>query len=256
MAFMYVWNRVGEGGSALAEKLGLRRIKHENSRFIGSARKTVINWGSSTLPAEVMKCNIINRPELVKICADKREFFNTCDPETTVPFTTEVNKALEWLAARETVVARTVLSGHSAEGLVIVRPEEAGQLTRAPLYTMYVKKKDEYRVHIANGIIVDVQRKSLKKDFVEAAQAEGREINHMVRNLENGYIYQRENVNAPEDVKVKALTAVESIGLDFGAVDVIYNGHQERAYVLEINTAPGLTGTTLDNYANALRNLI
>ena len=49
---------------------------------------------------------------------------------------------------------------------------------------------------------------------------------------------------------------MESIGLDFGAVDVIYNGHSNRAYVLEINTAPGLTGTTLDNYAAALRNLI
>lgn len=256
MAFIYVWNKVGEGGSALAEKLGLKRIKHENSRFVGGPRKTVLNWGSSTLPPEVLKCQIINKPELVKTCSDKREFFRACDAATTVPFTTDVNEAIAWLAKNETVVARTILNGHSAAGLVITKPDRAGDLPRAPLYTMYVKKKDEYRVHVANGQVVDVQRKSLKKDFIEEAQREGREINHMVRNLENGYIYQRENVNAPEDVKAKALASMESIGLDFGAVDVIYNGHNSRAYVLEINTAPGLTGTTLENYAAALRNLI
>src|SRR5690606_33236613 len=208
MAFIYIWNKVGEGGSALADKLGLMRIKHENSRFIGAARKTVLNWGSSSLPDEVTKCRIINKPELVKLCSDKREFFRKCDPETTVPFTTDVNQAIEWLSRNETVVARTILNGHSAAGLVITKPDRAGDLPRAPLYTMYVKKKDEYRIHVANGQIVDVQRKSLKKDFVEEDQAEGREINHMVRNLENGYIYQRENVNAPEDVKLKALASM------------------------------------------------
>ena len=256
MAFIYVWNKVGEGGTALAEKLGLKRIKHENSRFIGAARKTVLNWGSSSLPDEVMKCHVINRPEVVKLCSDKRAFFQSCDPETTVPFTTDVNQAIAWLAERETVIARTILNGHSAAGLVVVKPEEAAQLPQAPLYTKYVKKRDEYRIHVANGQVVDVQRKSLKKEFVEQMQEEGKQINHMVRNLANGYIFQRENINVPEDVKIKSLRAVESIGLDFGAVDVVYNGHQERAYVLEINTAPGLVGTTLENYAAALRNLI
>jgi glutathione synthase/RimK-type ligase-like ATP-grasp enzyme len=37
-------------------------------------------------------------------------------------------------------------------------------------------------------------------------------------------------------------------GLDFGAVDVIWNERQQRAYVLEINSAPGLEGTTIDDY--------
>jgi D-alanine-D-alanine ligase-like ATP-grasp enzyme len=43
--------------------------------------------------------------------------------------------------------------------------------------------------------------------------------------------------------------------LDFGAADVIYNAQQDRAYSLEVNSAPGIMGTTLVNYTNALRSL-
>jgi D-alanine-D-alanine ligase-like ATP-grasp enzyme len=38
-------------------------------------------------------------------------------------------------------------------------------------------------------------------------------------------------------------------GLDFGAVDVIWNAQKEKPYVLEINTAPGLEGQTIADYA-------
>ena len=39
---------------------------------------------------------------------------------------------------------------------------------------------------------------------------------------------------------MEATKAVAALGLDFGAVDVIYNEKYGRAYVLEVNTAPGL----------------
>jgi D-alanine-D-alanine ligase-like ATP-grasp enzyme len=41
--------------------------------------------------------------------------------------------------------------------------------------------------------------------------------------------------------------------LDFGAVDVIWNEKQQRAYVLEVNTAPGLEGQTVDDYARGIK---
>jgi D-alanine-D-alanine ligase-like ATP-grasp enzyme len=37
--------------------------------------------------------------------------------------------------------------------------------------------------------------------------------------------------------------------LDFGAVDIIYNAKRNECYVLEVNTAPGLEGTTVEKYA-------
>ena len=71
--------------------------------------------------------------------------------------------------------------------------------------------------------------------------------------MNNGFIFARNEIQIPEDVTVQATKAFEITGLDFGAVDVIYNERQSAAYVLEINTAPGLEGTTDTDYAQMLR---
>ena len=44
--------------------------------------------------------------------------------------------------------------------------------------------------------------------------------------------------------------------VDFGAVDVVWNQQNGQAYVLEINTAPGLAGQTITSYANAFRRFL
>ena len=56
------------------------------------------------------------------------------------------------------------------------------------------------------------------------------------------------------ELRTTAEHAVEALGLDFGAVDIMY--HENTFYVLEVNTAPGLTRTrTLEAYANEIRRL-
>jgi glutathione synthase/RimK-type ligase-like ATP-grasp enzyme len=47
--------------------------------------------------------------------------------------------------------------------------------------------------------------------------------------------------------------AVAALGLDFGGVDVIWNERRQMAYVLEVNTACGLEGQTVNDYAEAFR---
>jgi len=49
---------------------------------------------------------------------------------------------------------------------------------------------------------------------------------------------------------------MKTCDLDFGAVDVVFNSKEKLAYVLEINTAPGLTGSTLDGYVERLRKFL
>ena len=58
-------------------------------------------------------------------------------------------------------------------------------------------------------------------------------------------------VYASDHVRAQSVAAVRSLGLDFGAVDVVER--QNKAYVLEVNTAPGLVGTTLEKYVDAIR---
>jgi D-alanine-D-alanine ligase-like ATP-grasp enzyme len=123
---------------------------------------------------------------------------------------------------------------------------------RAPLYTQYVKKQEEYRVHVVNGNIIAIQRKVLRREKAES----GDEINWKVRNLDNGFIYQREGINPPEEVRVCALEAVRLSELDFAASDIIYNQRERRAYCLELNSAPGIQGSTVEDYAEAFRRFL
>ncbi|MNL18562.1 hypothetical protein D3C87_1397120 [compost metagenome] len=90
---------------------------------------------------------------------------------------------------------------------------------------------------------MDIQRKARRKDVADDA------INWKIRNHGNGFIFARnEDGITPPDVLVQAVNAVKALGLDFGAVDVIFNDKEQKAYVLEVNTAPGLAGETLQGY--------
>lgn len=231
--------------------MGIKRIKHENSKYKGRPDRIVINWGSSQVPEQISKSRVINKPEVVAICANKLKFFEALSgQDVSIPdWTNSYDVAVKWVGDGFTVCARTVLSGHSATGLVLMDKDNPKSFVKAPLYTKYVPKQDEYRVHVVDGKVIDIQRKALRNGWVEE---HGTDVNYKVRNLANGFVYIRQDVNAPKQVSEQAIKAMEIIGLDFGAVDVIYNLKNARAYVLEINTAPGLEGTSVDNYAKAL----
>ena len=62
--------------------------------------------------------------------------------------------------------------------------------------------------------------------------------------------------DSPQQVLDQAKLAVKATGLDFGAVDIIWNNLQEKAYVLEINTAPGLEGQSVETYKKFLNELL
>ena len=78
------------------------------------------------------------------------------------------------------------------------------------------------------------------------------EANFKVRNHANGFIYARNEIEVPEDVLVQARRTIAACGLDFGAIDIIYNQKNREAYVLEVNTAPGLAGETVEVYCKAI----
>ena len=161
----------------------------------------------------------------------------------TPEYTTDFHKARLWLAQGSTVVERHVLNGHSGEGIRLVEPGAGEEISRAPLYVKYVPKKQEYRVHVCGGQAVDIQRKARRKDLADD------EINWKIRNHDNGFIFARnEDGQVPDDVVVQSVRAVQALGLAFGAVDVIFNDKAQQAYVLEVNTAPGLAGETLAGY--------
>ena len=247
---IYSHNPNSEGAAELAAALGVRRIRRDNSRYVGNPNKTVINWGASAVPDNVAASRILNNPRNVAVVSNKLKFFNlTAETDIRVPeFTSRANEAQVWVEAGIKVVGRRILNGHSGEGIVIFNSrQEFLDTIPLPLYTKYVKKAAEYRVHFANGVVIDIQRKIRDPDREPTT--------FDVRSHANGFIFVRNGVadTVPTDVTTQANLTIQRCGLDFGAIDIIYNNSQQRAYVLEVNTAPGLTGETVNSYANAFR---
>lgn len=243
---IYSHNAGSQGASALASALGVKVLKKETT-WRPKAGDWLINWGSSRLPEQLNRARVINLQIPIGIAQDKLRFFqhvaNAENPPRVPDWTTDQAVARSWIDGGDRVVARTVLRGHSGVGIHILGGEV--DFVAAPLYTKYVPKTAEYRLHFVNGTLIDAQRK-IRDPSREPT-------NWQVRSHDNGFIFVREGVVLPDDVTEQGRRAFLAAGLDFGAVDIIWNEKHGRAYVLEINTAPGLTGQTVTNYANAFK---
>jgi glutathione synthase/RimK-type ligase-like ATP-grasp enzyme len=203
-----------------------------------------INWGSSTtIPTGGNR--VVNPVERIALASDKLRTFQALENVAGIripAFTTDRSVATGWLRDGVVVVCRTVLSGHSGAGIVLAQSED--QLVNAPLYVQYVKKAKEFRCHVAFGEVIDVQEKRKRAGYEGAT-------NFQVRNHHTGWVYCREDIQEPTGLKPMALQVVSTLGLDFGAVDIIYNAKRNELYVLEVNTAPGIENTTVEKYATA-----
>ena len=238
------------GARELADAVGGRVLRLVGSRYVPRARDVVINWGNTNPPIFQGACVLNGRG--IRDASNKLNFFRRVsdggESEIIPPFWDRMENIPDDAFP---VVCRTVLAGHSGEGIHIANDRMG--LVRAPLYVKYVKKQDEYRVHVGierrpdgdTFTVIDVQQKRRRHDHDNP--------NFQIRNLSNGFIYAREGVDPPQCVLDVAKRALACTDLDFGAVDVIYNARERRAYVLEINTAPGITGTTVERYRDYFR---
>lgn len=251
MAHIYTYNQASESAKALAERTGFKRIRHEGKPLkVG----TVINWGASKIDRKIEGA-IINKPEAIAAASNKLSAFKLFKGEgvATPSFTESLREANKWLAEGSIVVARTKLNAHSGDGIVIVDPDSEPKvdIPDAKLYTKYIPKAEEYRLHVFRGHVFFVQRKARNKEVPDE------KVNWKVRNLGNGFIYSNQDVKVfnLEDAYHQATEAVHALGLDFGAVDLVYNRKQNKHYVLEANTAPGLSGATLQAYVDLFKDL-
>jgi glutathione synthase/RimK-type ligase-like ATP-grasp enzyme len=142
------------------------------------------------------------------------------------------------------VFARTLINSTNGRGIV-EHVVGDGPIPVAPLYTAYIPKKAEYRVHVFNGEVIDVQQKKQKSEFAGAR-------NTRIRNLASGYVYCRDGIAPPDGCTDLAVRAVAACGYLYGAVDLIYNQKRDQCFVLEVNSRPGLTDSTCGFYADAI----
>jgi glutathione synthase/RimK-type ligase-like ATP-grasp enzyme len=262
---------------ALCEALDVKALRLVDSKWKIKEDSVVINWGSSefhslhniTAP-EGVSVKILNSPLKVREAVDKLKFFQLMK-EFTVSLEIEDNLVPDFWTDKEyipagayPIVCRTVLNGHSGEGIVIA--DTPDDLVDAPLYVRYMKKKKEFRIHVGKRYMPQTDIDVIGNpdpDYVFTVISEQQKVakhgteptDWRIRSHDNGFIFQREGISVPPSARKVALRCLEATGLDFGAVDVVVTTGGQ-ALALEINTAPGLTGKTVTDYANFFKGFI
>ncbi len=245
-----------QSGRTLSEALRARgqvvhRVRRDSATYRLRRSHTLVNWGCSSITAAI-GLNILNEPANVQAASNKLTAFGLMQragvsiPEFTADREYAVN---EWMGENIPFLVRTTLNGHSGAGIHYIEAgTDALEDLSGPLYVKYIKKQSEYRVHVFKDEVIDIQQKRKRQE------TDNEDVNYQVRSHDNGWVFCRDGITEPQGIRELAIAAVRSLGLDFGAVDIIYNARQSQCYVLEVNTAVGLAGSTVDSYVNAIIN--
>jgi glutathione synthase/RimK-type ligase-like ATP-grasp enzyme len=151
----------------------------------------------------------------------------------------------------------------------------------------YIDVTAEYRIHIFNGEMIVAAKKTPRDNIEEAykeqqtekiaasAEKKGEKLDK--KTLDFALQYQAGKIAGPDNI-IKSNTrgykfvpvaaakipaslieeskkAVQALGLAFGAVDCVLDS-DNKAWVLEVNTGPGLEGNTFDAYVEAFKKLL
>lgn len=247
------YKAASKSAKVLSQATGIRLLRVRRiTPFAARAGDVFINWGAgsttarSVLGAGYANLNWVNHPDRVSESSNKLVALTKMrEAGVVVPdFTTSFGEACAWSDNGSTVVCRGSVRGHSGEGITVAEIYD-DMVSGCPLYTKYVPKFDEFRVHVMHGKVVDIQQKRKRLDVEEAS--------YKVRNAANGWVFCRENMWLHDNVPKQSMAAVDALGLDFGAVDVGFTRHGEVATVYEVNTACGLEGQTIDTYKEILQ---
>jgi glutathione synthase/RimK-type ligase-like ATP-grasp enzyme len=159
-----------------------------------------------------------------------------------LPFTSAHEVCKAWIADGKTVVARTLTNASEGRGIILIDSIE--KLVHAPVYTQYVPKKREFRVHVFKDKVVHILEKK-KRNGSETLCTK-------VRNLANGWVFCSEIQNIPEGIEELALKARAVTKSDFVGVDIGYNEKKNFLFVIECNSAPGIEGTNVTRYVETI----
>jgi glutathione synthase/RimK-type ligase-like ATP-grasp enzyme len=241
---LFPYKPASQSAIRLSRKLGILRV---SPNYNAKRSDVIVNWGASTPPHFKSMDHDLNKHDAIAIACDKLKTFQTLERqgfEQIPQFTTSKDIAKHLIDIGDTIYCRTKLHSHSGNGIIIC--DDANNLPDAPLYTVKAKHKHEYRVHIFKGDVLYVQQK--KKVIGSSIVSNG------IRNRGNDWVYCQPTDQPSELLLLSCIRAVSILGLDFGAVDVGHRIRDNRFFIFEINTAPGLVGTTLDKYTKAIYN--
>jgi len=226
-----------------------------NTTYRFRQNDVAISWGNYT-PQPALISNYTPSVWLnkdVSKVVDKKTTFESLTSHSILKkvlptFTTDIEVARSWFNDDDVkVYCRTLTQSSGGDGIVVSRTPE--ELVNAPLYTLGLDIKHEYRLHVV-GTRALLQRKARRDTSEEHAD---------IRNLENGYYFINEftlNDTLGNLIALLGGKIIEEVGIDFGAIDIVTTT-DGKVKLLEINSAPGLSaGITTSFYGNSIVELI
>lgn len=248
-----------KGAMALKEYInnaGVKCIVSHNRKGNPNIGRLIVGWGAKNMDfVGAPKDFYLNGPEDAKVLSCKLRFFEEVDDaEGFIPeWTTLPEVARAW---GTDIVVRATTTGSGGDGITIV---PAGQLPpKAPLYTKYQKKTQEYRVHCfrkpvqkMDGVAHEWSLDHYQKKIFIKTEERPEPLDWKIRNHTQGFIFQTVE-EIPAKVREACEAVLEMLGVDFCALDVIHHKPTNVALVLEGNTAPGLEDGRLKVYGDYL----
>lgn len=271
--------------SLTAKGLNTKLLRLSGSTWIGTNRSLLVNWGCSSRVTPGTNAKVLNNPNNITNASNKLksfELFEQHDVSHPWYVSRSDNDFKDQLVERvldnthRGFMFRTTATGYGGEGIHCVEAlgvsvfNTYGNINTNTVsqyidliiedisepvvfVSEYFKACDEFRVHVVCGQVIFCQRKALRTDEQRPANP-----NFTVRNHANGFIFQQNNIEVPEVVKTEAIKAVQALGLDFGAVDIKAKQEAtrpEHCAVLEVNSAPGISGNTLKAYTDVFKTI-
>ena len=135
--------------------------------------------------------------------------------------------ARAWLGKNRKVFCRTQIAGRDGKGIVVAATPT--DLVAAPLYTALVPSTREYRIFVFRQQAIYSLTKMSRP---------GANLTRPARTRENGWFYSMHQA-VPVGAQELAIEVCKVLGLDFCAVDILFNAKTGKFTVLESNSAPG-----------------
>lgn len=292
---VYLWcsGPTDQTGSLLADKLkinwGTKKPDLKNVPLI-------IGWGTKTKnEVNLRKIPVINHPDKIHKNRDKLNALKIMtEAKIAIPPFVLADVVLNELKKTSNKIVTLPVVGRTqfhqgGKGLWICPTigQVRSAINEGAKYFQNMLDIDrEYRVHVIDGEIIYVAKKIqrskeemqeafVRKEFerqkalaeknhdpfdesgvkrVLERQASRMVIDHLIRSNTRGWKFSRVT-KYDKKLADMSLSAVKALGLEFGAVDCCIDA-DDNAWIIEINTGPGLEGSSFDAYIDKFTKMI
>jgi len=230
--------RNSKTGRELATRLGIEL--NPSSRYVDF----LIRWGNTT-PCETGK--VLNKAKAISQASDKKRALRILR-ENGLPVLDECDNIFPCVGR-----TRYHMGGNGFFFCRNTRDVRRARRKGAVYFNRFYPKTREFRVHIGSGkVLLFSEKEGNKHKIIWNKRKNGFTFRHLSRS-------EWFNDSLLMAIQKASKQAVDCLGLDFGAVDVLSDpkyGNFPQFVILEVNTSPSLSPLALQKYLEYFKKFI